>query len=256
VPPPAPDPPEPLPVVSAEWLASHHEYLLVPIESGPDGVRTAACPVCVSPVPLPPTGGWINTCCPACGTEFVATDGMTPPPEPVAHSTPEPRTRPGPLAPPPFGPLAPLPDRALSFTSDIHTDVMGRKFVTCPLCLGADVYIPEDASVAAFPRCPSCHGSFLVKLSTTPAPVAAPESVPGAPPPPPIFDPDGRLWHYCPNCGLAALSPERVGRAYVLTCLSCGQRIVVSKGAPPRLAPLPAPPSLWDRIRHWFRGRR
>jgi hypothetical protein len=80
--------------------------------------------------------------------------------------------------------------------------------------------------------------------------------LPAEPGPAMVYDPDGRLWDYCPNCGLAALTPARAGAAFVLTCGVCGQQIVVNTGpVPPRHPPLPAPPTIWERLRRWFRGR-
>lgn len=255
-PPATPDLAEPLPTVSTDWLAaSHGSHLLAPIASCADGSRAASCPVCVTPAPLPPTGGWVEARCDACGTEFVATDG-SPPPAPLPPPAPPPR--PSPIAPP-FEPFEPLPDAPRSFTSDVRTDPDGRRFVTCPHCRGANVFISPDATVVAFQRCPACHTTVLVNLGAEPAPVIPPVAGLLLPPPrrpPRVYDPDGRLWDHCPNCGLAALVPGRDGRAFVLTCGVCGQQIVVNEGPhPPRHPPLPAPPSVWERIRRWFRGR-
>ncbi len=93
-----------------------------------------------------------------------------------------------------------------------------------------------------------------------PVPVPVPEPVPYLPPPPVALParvrhlPDGRVWDICPHCGYEALTPERVGEAYTLTCVVCGELYVVSHGVPPRPMALPALPSIWDRVRRWFGG--
>ena len=251
-----PEPAEPLPTVSPDWVDAHGSHLLAPIGASADGSRTAACPVCVNPTPLPPTGGWLNVHCSACGTEFVASDGSPPPvpPPPPPAPTPVPVSPPArhsPLAPPPFDWLPPLPDRPVSFTSDVRTDPDGRRFVICPLCLGAEVTVTGGEEVAAFPTCPACHRSFLVNLPRDDAP---PPPVPYAPAAP-VYDPHGRLWTRCPSCKLEALAPGRVGDAFVLTCVACGQRVVVGEGpSPPHHPLLPPLPSVWERIRRWFTG--
>lgn len=234
----------PVPSSSAEF-ASHGSHLLSPIEQSEDGSRSARCPVCRTAEPLALSGGWLPIHCRTCGTEFVATDGSPPP------VLPPPPSRPSPIAPPsPLEPLPPLADRPRSFTSDVRTDEDGRMWVTCPQCRRADVTIPRGATVAVVLRCPACHGPFLVGLGSP-----SPSELPEPPEPPPLpFNPDGRVWDYCPRCGREALSPERVGGAYVLTCGVCGQQVLVSEGPyPPRPLALPAQPSIWERIRRLFR---
>lgn len=206
--------------------------------------------MCVAPAPLPPDGGWVEVRCAACGTDFVASDGGPPPvvprPEPVA---PPPVGRASPLAPPP-GEWSPLPHEPRGFTDDVSIDATGRRFVNCPQCRSALVDIPDDAWMAVMLRCPACGGPFLVNLSREPTPAA-----PGPPAPPPVFDPHRKLWSRCPNCGHAALTPARSERDRALVCTACGQRVVVSTGRrAPMLPLLPAPPTLWDRIRRWLSG--
>jgi hypothetical protein len=222
----------------------------VPIAVSADGTRTASCPVCVAPAALPAAGGWLNVRCSECGTEFVASDGSPPPVPPPPPPTPTaPVAKPSPLTPPPVA-WEPLPTEPHGFTDDVRVDDTGRRFVTCPQCRGADVDVPEGAWIAEVLRCPACRGTFLVNLSRDPTPVAPP-----APEPPPIFDPHGKVWSHCPNCGLAALTPERTDSARALVCTVCRQRIVVSTG---RRAPLHTPPralpSVWERFRRWFFG--
>ncbi len=229
--------------------------MLAPIVARADGSRATACPVCIAPVPVPPDGGWVPVRCSACGTEFVATDGRSPPPP---LPPPPPPAKPSPLAPP-LGDWEPIPDAPRGFTSDVRFDGDGRRIVTCPRCRGADAVVPREATVAVVLRCSACHGPFLVNLrpaSVVLPPVAGLLLPRPAAPPEPVFDPDGRFWSRCPNCGRAALTPERLGEAFVLTCTVCGQQVVVGEGPrPPRHHPLPAPPSLWARVRGWFRRR-
>jgi LSD1 subclass zinc finger protein len=120
-------------------------------------------------------------------------------------------------------------------------------WVTCPQCRGAEILFPPGAVTL---RCPACHNTFLVGLRPE-----APEP-PELPPLPPLaFNPDGRVWDHCPRCGYESLTPGRVGTAFVLTCGVCGQQVLVSEGPfPPRPPALPAPPSVWERIRRLFGG--
>ena len=93
-----------------------------------------------------------------------------------------------------------------------------------------------------------------------PLPEPDPELVPFLPPPPVPLPararhlPDGRVWDICPHCGHESLTPERVGEAYTLACVVCGELFVVAHGAPPRLPALRPLPSIWERVRGWFGG--
>lgn len=249
-----PTPPEPTapPVpVSFDWLTGHESHLLAPIVANDDGSRTATCPVCVTAAPVP-TGGWVNVRCSACGTDFIASDGSPPPviaPPPVPPPPTAP-VAPSPLAPPPVL-WGPLPTEPQGFTDDVYIDPTGRRFVICPQCHSAEVDIPEDAWVAELVRCPACNNSILVNLGREPKPTGPPEP----PPPPPIYDPYGKMWSKCPNCGLAALTPDRTDHERALVCTVCRQRIIVSKGRrPPRPLALPAPLGAWERFWRWFFG--
>lgn len=224
---------------------SHGEHLLSPIVPGEDGSRAALCPVCRTAEALPSVGAWLNVRCRTCGTEFVATDGSPPP----AVLPPPPRR--SPIAP--TVPLEPLPLSGFprGFTSDVRTDDEGRMWVTCPQCRGAEILFPPGAVTL---RCPACHNTFLVGLRLD-APPEPPEPLELPVPPPPVYNPDGRFWDRCPTCGSSPLTPGRLGAAFVQTCAACGQQVVVSEGPyPPRPPALPAPPSVWERIRRWFGG--
>jgi len=206
--------------------------------------------VCVAPAPLPPDGGWVEVRCAACGTDFVASDG-SPPPMIVPPVVPRlPVAEPSPLTPPPEA-WEPLPEELRGATSDVYIDGDGRRFVVCPQCRAAEVDVPPDAWLMDTLRCPSCHKPFVVSLSGEPTPV----ETPGPPAPPPVFDPHRKLWSRCPNCDLASLTPARSARDRALVCTACGQRVIVSTGRRAPLLPLlPAPPTLWDRIRRWLSG--
>jgi hypothetical protein len=238
-PPPRTEPPPALPA----GMTSHGSHLLSPILPG-DGARGALCPVCRARALLPPAGGWVTVACGSCGTEFVATDG-SPPPPPLP-----PPAAPSPIAPTsPPEPPAVFPDRARGFTSDVRVGPDGHRRVTCPQCLGAEVLVPDGATVGIVLRCPVCHGPFLVALSGG----AGPEEPVGGDIP---YEPDRRVWDPCPRCGREALTPERMGRVYVLRCTACGERVTLSPGPyAPRPLSLPAPPSVWERLRRWL-GRR
>jgi hypothetical protein len=239
---------------SLDWLDAHGSHLLAPIVARADGSRAATCPVCLALAVLPETGGWLDVCCAACGTEFVATDGSPPPvvlppppPPPLPRAIP---VRPSPLKPPPVA-WGPLPVEPQGFTDDVRIDRSGHRFVTCPQCHGATVDIPDDAWIALLLRCPACRGPFLVNLSREPTPAGPPDP----PAPPPVYDPFGKVWSHCPNCGLAALTPERTDSDRSLVCTVCRQRIVLSKGrSAPRHTPPASQPSVWERIRRWLRG--
>jgi ribosomal protein S27E len=256
---PTPDSVTPSALWTEEIPASHGAHLLSPILQGEDGARSSLCPVCRTPETLASKSGWVGIRCQTCGTEFVATDGSPPPtvlplpPPPTPAPLPAPRR--SPIAPP--SPLEPLPvgaDYPRGFTSDVRLDAEGRMSVICPQCRRAEVFVPPG-TVAL--RCPVCHNPFLVGLRpdkhSAPEPSASPDPVPLLPPLP--FNPDGRVWDYCPRCGHESLTPDRIGEAFVLTCSICGQQVLVSEGPyPPRLPALPALPSIWERIRRWFGG--
>lgn len=244
----APIPAADAPVVPADWLDTHGEYLLAPILET-DGARTAVCPVCVTAAPLPSEGGWIEVRCAACGTDFVASDG-SPPPVVVRPAEPVAPARHSPLAPPPAD-WVPLPPEPRGFTDDVYIDPTGRRFVHCPQCRAAEIDVPTDAWLAVTLRCGACHKPVMVNLSGEPTPVGPS----GRPAPAPIHDPYRKFYSRCPNCGVAALTPHRTDDHRALICTACGQRIVVSEGRrAPMLPLLPAPPSVWDRVRRWLRG--
>ncbi|MCE9563809.1 MAG: hypothetical protein K8U57_17340 [Planctomycetes bacterium] len=100
----------------------HGPHLVALILSTADGVRLAACPVCLVKADLSGTpGGWVPLRCAACGTDFVASDGSppplpppAPPPPPMPAHKPE-SPEPKPPIPPPlpaFPTLPPLLPRA------------------------------------------------------------------------------------------------------------------------------------------------
>ncbi|QJX00868.1 TFIIB-type zinc ribbon-containing protein [Frigoriglobus tundricola] len=94
--------------------------------------------------------------CAACGTEFVATDGSSPPPAPKPTRSP--------IAPTESLPPLETTERARGFTSDVRVLADGRRLVTCPQCRHAEIEVPRRATVAEIMRCPQCRGTFLVGL--------------------------------------------------------------------------------------------
>ena len=188
--------------------------------------------------------------------------------------------------PPHPDPAPPDPDRLTSHGAHLLVPIAraddGSRVAACPVCVTGAALPPTGGWIVV--RCASCGTEFVASDGSPPPPLPppivlavaewepeplpepvrlpepAPEPVPYLPPPPvPPPDgalefPHGRLWDYCPNCGHAALTPERIGDAYTLTCVVCGGLIIVSHGVPPRPPALPAPPSVWERIRRWFGG--
>lgn len=242
-------------------LHSHGSHLLSPILEGEAGTRSAHCPVCRAQVELTDAGGWLNVCCGSCGTYFVATDGKTPPPP-----APEPpRPARSPIAPSePLDPLEPG-DRPRGFTSDVRTTPDGRRRVTCPRCLRAELEVPADAEVAVVLRCPLCHGPFLVGLGAVSIPPSMPDPLPPAPPPPPkpkwsdlvLLSPDGRWWVRCPTCSRELLIPPGREPVTVLECPSCKREVVadLTPWRTPGPPPTPRPRRSWARVVwDWFKA--
>jgi DNA-directed RNA polymerase subunit RPC12/RpoP len=231
----------------------HGAHLLAPIVPEITGTRTAACPVCSHGTVLPASGGWVPVRCPACGTDFVATDGSRPPEPPP----PPPPPAPSPIAPhEPLEPLPAHPDRPRGFTSDVRPAPDGGWRVTCPQCGRADLEVPDSATVAVVLRCPVCHGPFLVGLGgSAPAP-------PGPPARARLFShsrtllphyADGR-WYACPVCArVFVLIFDSDPDATTITCPSCVHTYTI--GSLRRPPPPPPPPrGLWRRVRDWLKG--
>ena len=167
----------------------------------------------------------------------------------------------------------------------ITRDADGLRVASCPVCLTASALPAAGGWVVV--RCGSCGTEFAASDGSSPPPLPAvpvvapvsdwepepepelevvaiadwepePEPAPFLPPRPvPLparvrYLPDGRVWDICPHCGHEALTPERRGETYTLTCVVCGELYVVAHGPPPRPPVLAAPPSIFDRVRRWF----
>lgn len=162
---------------TAPDFGSHGTHLLAPLRPGPDASRLAACPVCVTAAAVPASaGGWVPLRCETCGTEFVATDGRTPPPAPAPVPPPPPvrigKPKTYPLLEIPFTAKPPKPTGLLV---PMLPGSGAWRLARCPVCHSLETVSNPGGWVHL--RCGSCGTEFTATDGTAPP-------TPPAPPPP------------------------------------------------------------------------
>ena len=245
----SPEPPPPPPAGDPPALPSAHGSLLVaPLRAGPDGERTAVCPVCLAAVAVPAGGsGWANVRCDSCGCDFIASDGSLPPPPP----------------PPPPPPLPPIPAVKFAAAGSRLVSLIllgdgGRRLARCPSCHSLEPVGPAGGRVEV--RCGSCGTEFIASTTLAPPPAARPTPAPAsgepaaAPAPPPAppavvagaavrTAPDGSRSVVCPLCSRFSVALPRVLPTFTIrvTCPGCRAAFTVDlRRARPRAPLAPA----------------
>jgi len=198
---------------------THGSHLVAPICSEPDGGRASSCPVCLTQTELPRTaGGWVPLRCDSCGTDFIASDGSSPP-VPSLEPPPTPES------------VSTAPPRGVRIDSE------GRWHTLCPHCRAFDVTVTARFSHTIELVCPSCHGAFVVSHGHSPARL----SMPPLPPPPRKVLHTSEVQRTflgpcvsCPHCGgYNDGFPDHAPSKTTITCPGCSGVFVVEMTAIP-----------------------